>query len=403
MKRHWFVYIVVAVVFVVSVPLSIRTYLSEVYLKSGADALGARQYHNAEALFARAVKLAPHDYRPQYYLANARLAAGRFQEAVEASQKALQLNPNQIPALMIVARASLALDRPEQAKQYLEMALELAPQRADVLFYLAASESQLGEWRQAHAHFEAALENGWEGKGELFSNLGVVSSKLGEMHEARQYFKNALEEEPDNPVVNVQAGMFFYEIGQHEQSVQCLQEAIRLFSEKEMPPQADVHMVKAYYFLAKTYLEALEEPYKSSAIIVDLSRKLPQDPAVRVLTDDLFTYLTQHAFSREGVSAAWYHLGAAFNLQQRYDEAEKSLTIFLQESGESNANILRLVYLELARALFKKTDYDRAIGVIDTAKTIAPDFSPLDKLRTMILTEKMASERAEAGGRVGSP
>jgi len=386
---------VVVILLVVSVPLSIKTYLSSVRLKTGTDLLRARRYDQAEAQFARAAELSSHHYLPHYYLAWSRFQMGDFQGALDASLTALDLNPNYVPTLVVLGATFLRLGEPERAEEYLNRALEIAPERAEVLYYMAVCASELGRWEDARERFEGALWAGWEQRAELLSNLGVVYMKLDDMENAVLNVTAALKEGSDDPVINTRAGHFFYVIGNYERAIKHLAKAVGLFQEKRVDPSANRLLQQAYYLLAKIHLKELGNPYFSSIAVLALSRAVPQDPALKEITDDLLAYLERRGFSEKGDTAALYHVGASLLLQGRYERSEEVLTT-LVESGESDARLLQLAYHDLALSLFMQKDFDGALRVLDDAGAITADFPRAQKLREQILARKEAAKQASS-------
>jgi tetratricopeptide (TPR) repeat protein len=384
---------VVALLLVVSVPLSIKTYLSSVRLKTGTDLLRTGRYQEAEAQFARAAELSSHDYLPHYYLGWTRFQVGDFQGAIDASLTALDLNPNYVPTQVVLGATYLRLGEPQRAEGYLDKALEIAPERAEVLYYMAVCDSELGKWEQARDHFEGALWAGWEQRAELLSNLGVVYMKLDDMENAIQNVMTALKESSDDPVIDGRAGQFFYTIGEYEKAIAHLAKAVGLFQEKGVDPRANRLAQQAYYLLAKIHLEELGNPYFSSIAVLALSRAVPQEPALKEITEDLFAYLEQRKFSQMGDTAALYHVGASLLLQGRYQRAEEVLTI-LVKSGESNVSLLQLAYHDLALSIFMQKDFDRALRVLDEAGAIMADVPRAQNLREQILAGKEAAKQA---------
>jgi len=384
---------VVALLLGVSVPLSIKTYLSSVRLKTGTDLLRAGRYNEAKAQFDRAAELSSHDYLPHYYLGWTRFQIGDFQGAVEASLTALDLNPNYVPTQVVLGATYLRLGEPQRAEGCLDKALEIAPKRAEAQYYMAVCASELGKWEEARDCFEGALWAGWEQRAELFSNLGVVYLKLGDRENAVRNVMTALKEGSDDPVINARAGQFFYTIGDYETAIAHLAKAVALFQEKRVDPSANRLVQQAYYLLAKIHLEELGNPYFSSIAVLALSRAVPQEPALKEITEDLFGYLEQRRFSHKGDTAALYHVGASLLLQGRYERAAEVLTT-LVESGESDVRLLQLAYHDLALSLFMQKEFDRALHVLDDAGAIMADFPRGQKLREQILAGKEAARQA---------
>jgi tetratricopeptide (TPR) repeat protein len=356
------------------------------------DLLHAGRYEEAQAQFARAAELSPHDYLPHYYLGWTSFQMGDFQGAADTSLTALRLNPNYVPTHVVLGAAFLRLGEPGRAEGYLAKAVEIAPKRSEALYYMAVCASELGKWEEAREDFEGALWAGWEQRAELFSNLGVVYMKLDDMENAMRSVTSALNEGSSDPVINTRAGQFFYTIGNYEKAITHLAKAVGLFQEKGVDPRANRVVQQAYYLLAKIHLKNLGNPYFSSIAVLALSRAAPQEPSLKEITEDLFTYLERRGFSHTGDTAALYHVGASLLLQGRYERADEVLTT-LVKSGESDVSLLQLAYHDRALSLFMRKEFDRALRVLDEAGAIMSDFPRGEKLREQILAGKNAARK----------
>jgi len=390
---------VVLVASVLLVPSSIaRPFLSEMRVARGALAGVRGDTDEAIRQFESAARLTPWDSVTRYRLGNAYVAASQWDKAAAAYGECLAESPNYAIAWANQGLAYFNLENPEKAIEAAERALALAPDMPMGHNVLGLSYARQGRWDEALEEMKRATGLPESGRAQLHKNMAVCHVQLGQPEEAVAEFQRAIDESryPD-PELYLDQGKVLSDLKRYEEAAASFRKALGVFEGRREDPSANLLMQQAYYFLGKICLEELDNPYLCSFCVIQLSRAAPDDPALRKLTDDLSVDLARRGFSFEGAGAAWYHVGAAFIRQERYDRAEECLRILVGRSGESDMKLLQVAYRELAIAIFKKKEYEQALEVVDEGKKIAPDFAPLDNLRAAILAEKAAADQADPG------
>ncbi len=392
----WVVLVLGSVVGVL--PSIARPFLSEMRGARGAVAGARGDTDEAIRQFESAARLTPWHSVTMYRLGGAYVAASQWDKAAAAYGACLEASPNYVIAWANQGLAYFNLGNPEKAIEAAERALALAPDMPMGHNVVGLSYAQQGKWEEALEAMKRATGLPEPGRAQLHKNMAVCHMALGQHEEAATEFQRAIDESryPD-PELYVERAKVLFELKRYEEAAESFTKGLGLFEERSEDPGSNLLMYQAYYFLGKICLEELDNPYLCSFCVIQLSRAVPEDPAVRKLTDDLSVDLARRGFSFEGAGAAWYHVGAAFIRQERYDRAEECLRIVVGRSDESNVKLLQVAYRELAIAIFKKKEYERALEVVDEAKRIAPDFAPLDNLRAAILSEKAVADRADPG------
>ncbi|MBZ5628156.1 MAG: glycosyltransferase family 39 protein [Acidobacteriia bacterium] len=139
-----------------------------------------------EALFSRAVQVAPGSPNPALVLAGIRLGQGRTEEATGLANKAFALDPNGFPSLMF--RASLADQRGDtaQAERSLAAAIAVRPDRAEPHAALAQLRFRQSRDLEGFAEFNKAIE--------LFPNNFNYRLELGGAYLQRNDIASAISQ-----------------------------------------------------------------------------------------------------------------------------------------------------------------------------------------------------------------
>lgn len=131
--------------------------------------------------------------RDAYQRANALFAAGKFPEALAATEEALRLDPELVPALTLKAKLAMAGSRYDVARQCLERALRIDP-------------------RAAYAQF-------------LY---GLVAYLGNDLEAALPRFRKARQLSPADPRAAVYLGLTVESLGDPAQAMSLYEEAVRL-------------------------------------------------------------------------------------------------------------------------------------------------------------------------------
>jgi len=387
----------VLAVSVLLVPSSIaRPFLTEMRAARGALARSRGDTEEAIRQFESAARLTPWDTVTTYRLGNAYVAESKWGESVTAYEACLATSPNYVIAWANLGLAYFNLGDLENAIEAAERALALAPELPMGHNVLGLCYASQGKWEEGLEEMKRATGLPESGRARLHKNMAICHGMLGQFDEAAAEFQRAIDaaRSPD-PESHVERGKMLSKLERYEEAAESYRQGLGLYEAMKENAASNLVMQQAYYLLGKICLEELENLYICSLCVLELSRAVPTDAALIKLTEDLYADLKRRGFSLQGAGAAWYHVGAAFIRQTRYDQAEECLTMLVDNVGESDMNLLRIAYRELAVAIFKKKEYDRALEVVDQAKKIAPDFAALDNLKAAVMAEKAAAGRAD--------
>ena len=167
----------------------------------GPIGLGAAQLQigdlaGAEASANLALRLAPHDTKPHYLLAEVRRLRGDATAAATLYRETLRRNRVHIPARLAVARQEIDAGNHAYALNGLRGVLEVdgvsPPSRARGFALKARAEAQLGDCRAALASARAALAT-WPHASDVLFDAGRILSGCGQVDEAQQAMRAAAE------------------------------------------------------------------------------------------------------------------------------------------------------------------------------------------------------------------
>lgn len=118
-------------------------------------------------------------------------------------ERSLKIRPNDVRALVSSAVASFACGRVRAALSDAKRALEISPNLEAALWTRGRCENALGYHEQAVATFSTLIPTGYPG---CYSCRAEAYSRLNRPQEAAADYEQALKEEPDDPILWVNAG-----------------------------------------------------------------------------------------------------------------------------------------------------------------------------------------------------
>jgi tetratricopeptide (TPR) repeat protein len=167
------------------------------HINLGKLLFGAGRFTEAQASFAAATRLAPHDPDAWCSCAGALRELGRLEESVGAAERALELRHDFPEAAINLGNALLKLDRSEKALEAYLQASEPGPCLAKALLGQGLALRSLGRFSEAATAFDKAAALGSReavaGKGCLMLSLGDFENGL-EGYEARWLKGRSLSE-----------------------------------------------------------------------------------------------------------------------------------------------------------------------------------------------------------------
>ena len=150
---------------------------------------------DAEKLYARTLKAAPHNFDALHLLGLVKAQSGQMGEAYRLMSAALKIKSNALDALVNFANVLHALKRDDEALTWLDKALALRPGDPEALFYRGNALSALDRAEEALSCFNTLLASN-SAHGEALLNRGAALARLGRHTEALADFDVALARAP---------------------------------------------------------------------------------------------------------------------------------------------------------------------------------------------------------------
>ncbi len=170
------------------------------------------------------------------------VAAGKYEQAVEAYKQAIELNPDSARAYNNLGNLHYRLGEYSQAIETYQAAVEINPGYAEAYNNLGVVYSKTGKNGPAFNAYEKAIELN-PAYAVAYNNLGNVCGKLGESKTAIEAYEKAVELKPDYAVAYYNLGNAYYNIGKDREALTACKKAV------ELKPD----FAEAYYGLACIY------------------------------------------------------------------------------------------------------------------------------------------------------
>ena len=153
--------------------LELKPHLYQADLNAAILLVRAKNFSEAVPLAEDAQQQKPKEFRPNYYLGEARLGAQQAAAAVDAFRAALAADAQSAAAELGLARALVRSSKLDEAAAHFQKAAELKPEFRDALLELAAEYEKAGLSAQAIAMYQKFPEN--PGAQERLGQLLIAS------------------------------------------------------------------------------------------------------------------------------------------------------------------------------------------------------------------------------------
>jgi tetratricopeptide (TPR) repeat protein len=186
------------------------------------------QFDKAIASFEEARRLSPHEATLAAYLAEANLAAKRYEPAIDVSRSALAEHPDDLRLARIEARALRANGKPDDGIAILQGVV--AKHEDDPSAYIALAQMYSDADRGANAlqTLQTAQKKFPSDDGVAFE-LGAVLDKQKQYADAEAVFKQVLDRDPKNAAALNYLGYMLAERGERlDESVGLLKRALQI-------------------------------------------------------------------------------------------------------------------------------------------------------------------------------
>jgi tetratricopeptide (TPR) repeat protein len=167
-------------------------------LLGGTTAAQSLHWRDNEALFRRAVAVAPGNWNGYRELANELLRQERPKEALAVYFAMAELRPSDWFTQFALGHTYYTLQEYDAAERHLRMAIRLYERNGTQFYYLARTLLARGELEQAERALARALEVLPQGKGYYYL-LGQLRERQGRPREALQAYRTELRHHPGDP------------------------------------------------------------------------------------------------------------------------------------------------------------------------------------------------------------
>jgi tetratricopeptide (TPR) repeat protein len=209
--------------------------------QAGWGWLQAGDLRSAERNFSAALKQSPPFYPAEAGLGYVALAQKKHKESLVHFDRAVVMNPRYAPALGGRAEALLALGEEEEAVQSIEAALQADPSltglrtRIQVLRFRGQQQeiararqlAEAGKFDDARAAYVAAIEASPQSP-FLHRELAEVERRAGDLDSALDHARKAAELEPDEPRAHVMLGEIYETRGEFARAADEFGNAVAL-------------------------------------------------------------------------------------------------------------------------------------------------------------------------------
>lgn len=233
----------------------------------GAAYANLGQMTTAESTYLRAVSYRPSDWRAHKKLGVFYLSYGFFEKSLKPLQYVVELTPDNAQGYNNLGVAFMRLGRYDEARKNYQRTIDLDPRvsaitnMSNLEFFagnfpasiawnrkalamneksfrvwgnLAAAHERLGERREMETAYRNAIALVRQElkvnprSGELFSYLAHYQAPLGERENAITNMRNAVENDASDPELWHRNAETWFSLGNEEESVKALREAVRL-------------------------------------------------------------------------------------------------------------------------------------------------------------------------------
>jgi tetratricopeptide (TPR) repeat protein len=210
-----------------------------VLLSFGAStALQNRVWHDATALWQRAIAYAPESWTARYNLGLAYLESKDYDAARMQLSEAARLNPHLPIIHNNLALAEARLNETDAAIESLQRALKLDPQLVEARVNLGTILFSRGDYPSAREQFLLALERDSSSLPAHF-NLARAEAAMGNHAEAIKRYEALLQKAPDDGEARYQLALSYAATGRRADAVRHVEQALRL--ENNPDRIADMH------------------------------------------------------------------------------------------------------------------------------------------------------------------
>jgi tetratricopeptide (TPR) repeat protein len=317
---------------------------------SAGTALGQRPSSNADAEFARGVKLQQ---------------AGDLAGASRAYEAVLKLSPRRIDALSNLGLAYGGMHLYERAIHSFEKALEIDPKQPAVRFNLGLTYLQAGQNENSRETFGSLVREQTENF-QARHYLAISLLRLGRIHEGIAELETVAGAHPEDLDALYTLSSAYIRNGDLEKARQLIDTAIISHN------TAEAHLIAgSYYLAAKAYREAIDELRQAQRLnpaIPEVASTLGSAYAItgsqETATQLFEAYLKNNPSDFDTLAfLGWLYLEA-----ERWNDAETALNKAYRIKPSDPE-----VMFQLARLARARQHFDEALALLERVVAAEPD------------------------------
>jgi len=318
----------------------------------------AKNYPKAEEAYRNAVESDPDDPGHRHGLAQALLSDEKYAEALDQYEKLTQLEPGTADNYLRMGQLQRHLGKFDEAESSLAHAKELAPNSLDILDNEALLYEDEGRYDDAVKVLADSIARikGEPGGGEG-STLGILYEQLGRAYDEEQNFPAAIETFEDmgklSPDLQKRAQLLLINTYRDSHDLD------RAIAEAKKAHEASPKDRELTVTLAMLYGEKLETA-TAKQILEGLLQQNASDQPVYISIAEVEERGKKYAEAEQSIAkaeqlsreasdkqTAWYILGAIYDRQKKYDQAEAQFRKVL-DANPNNAAVLNYLGYMLA-------------------------------------------------------
>lgn len=307
-------------------------------------------------------------------------AAYDYYQIVNNSQYAFEANAALGDIYKIFNRADKALG-------FYQKALAVNPDNTDIHLKLARTYEQLNDFNSSLKEYDYALatsaerddilsslERIWQKKAdeypkdaEAHANLGVVFQKQKRYQEALTEYQKAESLNPSNLNTKINIGTLYQEQKKYESAINTYDNILKI-----QPYNAKVLVYKAECLKALKRNDEAVSLYKTALNIEPKNAQI-KSGLYDLLKDTMSTeqvldFLYKNVLNSPMNADSYYEFAYELHKANKIDDA---IVYYLETIKLDNKKID--AYINLSQAYRQKKQYNEALGIIQKAKTLAPD------------------------------
>jgi tetratricopeptide (TPR) repeat protein len=186
-----------------------------------------RVWHDAVALWQRAIYYSPHSWSTHYNLGLALLGYDQFEQAQSELLEAKRLDPNKANVYNNLALAQVGLGKPDEAIANLRAALLLDPRLLEAHNNLGRLLCDKGDYAAAKKELAMVLDRDPSSNSARF-NMARTSAAMGDHGGAIRDYESVLAKAPNDVAAHYQLGLSYAAVGRKSDAVTQISGALQI-------------------------------------------------------------------------------------------------------------------------------------------------------------------------------